>query len=135
MSTFKAVYKLDDVCFERDIITNIQLYIIDFNDIEKYLDISNIVLKCDINIPINKIYKLCIEKDKINFTIQFNDYLCIFRNGNLVLSNDIFNKKIIEFNDISIIVDNNSLISSDELVNIYIQNILMIVYKREIIII
>ena len=123
MSTFKAVYKLGGIYFERDIITNIQLYIIDFNDIEKYLGISNIVLKCDINTPINKIYKLCIEKDKINFTIQFNDHLCTLRNGNLVLSNDIFNKKIIEFNDISIIVDNDSLISSEELVNIYIQNI------------
>lgn len=144
MDTFKVIYKNNNKYFKLDLVRNIDLKEIEFSqkNIDYNLSLGIRNFKCNINAPLEKLFKLVKIIDK-NITIQFLDYCYKIKRNVFMLSDEKFSGKTIEFtsneehisNEV-VDIQNNNLgylaniagletipIDGEDLVNLYIKKI------------
>lgn len=131
MCAFKAVYSNNNIFFEEDTIIYLKPKRIFFKDIELYIKFNydeNLVFECDINAPINKIYKLCSIFHDYNFIIIFRDYQVKYINKDINISNNLFYEKKIIINTnsnfyASSYIKSNDKNNSEDLVTLLINKL------------
>ena len=131
MCAFKAVYSNNNIFFEEDTVIYLKPKKIFFKDIELYIKFNydeNLVFECDINAPINKIYKLCSIFHDYNFIIIFRDYQVKYINKDINISNNLFYEKKIIINTnsnfyASSYIKSNDKNNSEDLVTLLINKL------------